>query len=902
MVIIKEDGTRQDIGIYVDDSDVDPCIPSIVAFAQNGELLVGEKALRQAVVNPHSTIYEVKRLMGRSYYDDPDHKFVYRVRPTLKSHSLKGVRAAVEIPCGKFRKKLVQPELISALILRHVADHAQRYFGVAVKDVVISVPAQFDDAQRKATMDAGLIAGLNPVKIVNEPTVAVFAANSLTEKLLAANDEIDNSEEEKQRHTIWAVVADIGGGTTDYALMQIQGSFYKVITTDGDKTLGGREIDIRLTEEMTRILEKKYSHFNLNSSEFQQKLRIECENAKIVLSEKQQYSLTVEYVDQGERTESLPLEHLLTRVEFEEYVSGILEAMIKPLHSLLTRAGGSITETFGQGIKAENIEDLYLVGGTSQIPKLKKLLLSYFSNVKNVRHKDPVQLVSRGAAAFGAALTGLVQVGKMPRIDAVPLPISIAVDMDDMHVIFERNRLYPCIEKRTLTTYTNNQNAIVIEVYEGEGRTADECHFLGEFELSGIPPLPKNVPEIQATFKIDTNGILSVKASYGDMVKGMKLDVYSKSGGMIGKTRDKMHLILSQLMSPSSEGQAKCELLEDATPMSVIPVKPRKSNVLKLSVDSKYDSVKMVDSSDPNALVPAIGMVTVKGLVIDYDSVTKGTNLDIVLVVDLSGSMAGVPISTMKTVILHLIDSLKENHRLGIVTYATNVFRNLELVSCTAGNMSRARDIVNDFWIMSSTNLYGGLLSGLEMAYHGGRRSRVLLFTDGHANDGKWIENDDIIREIVRETTALRSRTQAQVMLSTFGYLGKHDELLLKKLATYVGGGTYNFVNENTALASTFAKVLGDAIHTIAEKIELSITPLDKVQIVEAITNFQTRQESEKLIFEIPSTADQQSRHILLRLAVPPTTEPSIHAGLYRVELAYTNTLTEREEGYYYYF
>ena len=233
----------------------------------------------------------------------------------------------------------------------------------------------------------------------------------------------------------------------------------------------------------------------------------------------------------------------------------------------------------------------------------------------------------------------------------------------------------------------------------------------------------------------------------------------------------------------------------------------------------------------------------------------------------------------------------------GIVTYATNVFRNLELESCTTGNKNRARNIVNNFRTMGSTNLYGGLLNGLQMAYHGGRRSRVLLFTDGHANDGAWVVKDDIIREIVRETTALRSRTQAQVTLSTFGYLGEHDELLLKELATNVGGGTYNFLNENTALASTFAKVLGDAIHTIAEKIELSITPLDNVQIVEAITNFQSRQESEKLIFEIPSAADQQSRHILLRLTVPPTSEPSIHAGLYRVELAYTNTLTEREEG-----
>ena len=223
--------------------------------------------------------------------------------------------------------------------------------------------------------------------------------------------------------------------------------------------------------------------------------------------------------------------------------------------------------------------------------------------------------------------------------------------------------------------------------------------------------------------------------------------------------------------------------------------------------------------------------------------------------------------------------------------------RNLELVSCTAGNKNRARDIVNNFGTIGSTNLYGGLLTGLQMAYHGGRRSRVLLFTDGHANDGAWIENDDIIREITRETTALVSVTQAQVTLSTFGYHGEHDEFLLQQLATNVGGGTYNFLNENTALGSATAKVLGDAIHTIAETIHLSITPFDSVQIAEVITDFKSREESEKLTFEIPSTADQQSRHILLRLAVPPTSEQALHAALYAVELKYKNALTEREEG-----
>ena len=187
---------------------------------------------------------------------------------------------------------------------------------------------------------------------------------------------MDKPEVEKQQLTIWAVVADIGGGTTDYALMQIQGSYYKVITTDGDKTLGGRDIDIRLAEVMTHILQDDYPGLDLTNSTFQQKLRIECENAKKVLSEKEQYSLTVDYADQDEHQESIPLEHYLTRKKFEEYVSGILDSMVKPLDSLLKRAGGSVRDR-SVGIKPENIEELYLVGGTSQIPKLKKELLRY---------------------------------------------------------------------------------------------------------------------------------------------------------------------------------------------------------------------------------------------------------------------------------------------------------------------------------------------------------------------------------------------------------------------------------------------------------------------------------------------------------------------------------------------
>ena len=364
IAIINEYEKRQDIAIYDDNNDKDPCMPSVVAFSASGELLVGEKAFQQAVVNPKSTIYEVKRLMGRSYYDDANHTFAYRVRPTLKSHSFRGVRAAVEIPCGKYNNKLIQPELVSAIILRYVAKRAEDHIKVPMKDVVISVPAQFDDAQRKATMDAGIIAGLNIIKIVNEPTVAAFAADKLLEKLHSFSNK-DSAEEERNHDTIWAVVADIGGGTTDYALMQILGSFYKVITTDGNKTLGGRDIDIALAKKITEIFEKKYD-LKLTNTAFQQKLRLECEIAKIVLSKEQQYSLTIEYTE-GENNEKSVFEHLLKRTEFEGYISDILNSMVKPLKSLLARGGTD----------ESNVKHLYLVGGTSYIPKLKELLLRY---------------------------------------------------------------------------------------------------------------------------------------------------------------------------------------------------------------------------------------------------------------------------------------------------------------------------------------------------------------------------------------------------------------------------------------------------------------------------------------------------------------------------------------------
>ena len=386
---INENGVKQDVKLNEDSSKDENqfCMPSVVAFAEDGQLLIGKNALNKAVVNPLSTIYEVKRIIGQSFYEINANRFVYRIRPTLKTHSPKGTRATIDIPCRGYANKLLQPEVVSALILRHVVSVTETQLGVAIEDVIITVPAQFDDAQRKATMDAGRIAGLNPQKIVDEPTVGAFAAATITDDLRGAVNEADQPE---PKVTKVSVVADIGGGTTDYSLMQILGSYFKVVTTDGNKALGGRDIDMRLAEKMTEIFKSQVADLGmfLEDSTFRQNLRIECEKAKRELSDKSSYTLSVK-VNVGTHGD-IDLSHNLTRDDFVNYTSDILIAMIKPLDSLLSR--GNMTKG--------NIEELYLIGGTIQIPKLKELLKGQFPNLTKTYFEEPVQVKLRRLIRF----------------------------------------------------------------------------------------------------------------------------------------------------------------------------------------------------------------------------------------------------------------------------------------------------------------------------------------------------------------------------------------------------------------------------------------------------------------------------------------------------------------------
>ena len=381
---INDIGIKKDIKLNGDKDD-EPCMPSVVAFADNGKLLVGKEALAQAIINPLSTIYEVKRLMGQSFYDIDYRQFVYRVRPTLKSHSLKGTRAAIDIPCKGYQNKLLQPEVVSALIIHHVVEIAKKELGVIVQDVILGVPAQFDDAQRKATLDASLIAGLNPKKIVNEPTIAAFAAANFVDDMRGSEDEIKLSGPKITRES---VVIDIGGGTSDFSYMQILGSYYKVIATSGNKNLGGRNIDLRLAKIMTEIFKKDITDpgVKLESPTFEQNLRIECEKAKIALSENDSYDLRVK-INVANQSD-IVLKHNLTRERFENYTDDILNAMLAPLNSLFS----------GEHQYKEHVRDLYLVGGTVQIPKVQELLKIMFPNATTNYSRDPVQVMLYNSA------------------------------------------------------------------------------------------------------------------------------------------------------------------------------------------------------------------------------------------------------------------------------------------------------------------------------------------------------------------------------------------------------------------------------------------------------------------------------------------------------------------------
>ncbi|CZT33737.1 Fe-S protein assembly chaperone HscA [Rhizobium sp. Leaf371] len=474
--------------------------PSMVAFSDDGERLVGQPAKRQAVTNPENTLFAVKRLIGRRY-EDPT---VTKDKALVPFEIVKGDNGDAWVKAGG---KNQSPSQVSAMILQKMKETAESYLGEKVTQAVITVPAYFNDAQRQATKDAGRIAGLDVLRIINEPTAAALAYG------------LDKTEGK----TI--AVYDLGGGTFDVSVLEIGDGVFEVKSTNGDTFLGGEDFDMRLVEYLAGEFKKDQGIDLKNDKLALQRLKEAAEKAKIELSSSQQTEINLPFIT-ADASGPKHLTLKLTRAKFEALVDDLVQRTIAPCKAALKDAG----------VSASEIDEVVLVGGMSRMPKVQEVVKQLFGKEPH-KGVNPDEVVALGAAIQAGVLQGDVK--DVLLLDVTPLSLGIETLGGVFTRLIERNTTIPTKKSQTFSTAEDSQSAVTIRVSQGEREMAQDNKLLGQFDLVGIPPAPRGIPQIEVTFDIDANGIVNVSAKDKGTGKEHQIRIQA-SGGLSDADIEKM--------------------------------------------------------------------------------------------------------------------------------------------------------------------------------------------------------------------------------------------------------------------------------------------------------------------------------------------------------------------------